>query len=195
MWEPTKARTARSSSRSITIEGITAKVTRDRTIHSPARASVEAGAHLAPGLGRVEQRLPERDPRLEQRLGPHAEQHREQVLLGAGVTDGVAAVAGVAVDEHGGLAHLAGQGAAAHHLGAAGRHELVGEPGEHGVHQAAPVPEVVVHRAPGEAGGGSHVGHREPPQPDAARAPDGRVDDAVLDLGGSRCDQPAPLYV
>ena len=82
-------------------------------------------------------------------------------------------------DEHGGLAHLAGERPPPVDGCRAAGDEPIGGALEHGVEQRDPIGEVAVHRTARQPGLGGNVAHGHPPQAELSEAPLGRVEDAL----------------
>ena len=193
MWAPTKARTARSSSRSI-----------DDRRHHREGARGTGRSTPPPGGGRA-RRAPRHAPRPRRATAPRTRPMRSSsgsARMLSSTASRCSSAPGSPMAYRRSPVWRWMNTAASPTWPARVRRRITSarlaatnwsaSPREHGVDQPAPVAEVVVHGAAGQAGGGRHVGHREPPQPDAARAPHGRVDDPVLDLGGGRLRPTTP---
>ena len=127
-----EARTSSGSSRSTTTDGMTANESMQADDPLAGPAAVEAGPDLAPRLGGGEAGLPELDPAVDAASATlAASSGGEQRVSSPGSR--ARRVAAWRADEHGRLADLGGQRAAAVDAGLAAGDEPVGGPLEDGV--------------------------------------------------------------
>ena len=127
-------------------DGMTAKDSMIRTIHSPARRWSRPG-RISPRRSASARKGSQNSTHWPSSRSICALKQRGQQALALGrQTQREQLVAEMPADEDGRLAHLPGQGPPAAHGRSAARHEAGGHPGEHGVDQGGPVPEVDVDR-------------------------------------------------